>query len=123
MRLIKFEILFTIHNRDFTKSIGRTYTTLDMLIDGNDDTNYDDIDIIAKRQFTGLKDCNGVDIYEGDVLDFCEREWGGMFTPEAISFGDITGKWDLCGSVSDVSEWRSIIGNIHENPELIKGER
>lgn len=71
-------------------------------------------------QFTGLKDKNGREIYEGDILDFDEREWGGRFKPEVIWMENIIGDWNYCGSLGDVTEWRKVIGNIYENPELLK---
>jgi uncharacterized phage protein (TIGR01671 family) len=73
-----------------------------------------------QTHYTGLKDKNGKEIYEGDILDFDESEWGGKFKPEVITFDKIIGKWELCGTVGDVEQWRKIIGNIHENPELLK---
>jgi uncharacterized phage protein (TIGR01671 family) len=77
------------------------------------------VDYLIVMQYTGLKDKNGVEIYEGDILDFDEREWGGKFDPEVITMDKMKGKWGMCGSVEDVDKWRQVIGNIHENPELL----
>lgn len=68
---------------------------------------------------TNLKDKNGKFIYEGDILDFDEREWGGKFHPDVVVWEDLVGEWQLCGSISDLGEWRQVIGNIYENPELL----
>ena len=80
---------------------------------------WNDPDLIP-LQYTGLKDENGVEIYSGDILDFYEPEWGGKFDPEVVTMEKIIGEWGLCGSPSDVIQWRSVIGNIYENPELLE---
>jgi uncharacterized phage protein (TIGR01671 family) len=79
-------------------------------------------------QYTGLKDKNGKEIYEGDrlkCLDNDENEYlttvsfeGGAFSIEVNGADyDYTAiGWAL---ESDIIECE-IIGNIHENPELLE---
>ena len=76
------------------------------------------------EQCTGLKDKNGKLIYEGDIVEYSDdywvviynkprMEWGLMGYDYAIYGRDIK-KYDL-----DVISCE-IIGNIHENPELLE---
>jgi len=68
-------------------------------------------------QYTGLKDKNGIDVYEADFISFMYDHGEGL-KPEIGVVPDITEISDFVNMVSDGS-WE-IIGNIYENPELLK---
>ena len=73
-------------------------------------------------QYTGLTDKNGKKIFEGDIVNIeypTTTVINAVITYVGASFyGDNDfDLWELDGYVS-----LEIIGNIHDNPELLKGE-
>jgi uncharacterized phage protein (TIGR01671 family) len=68
------------------------------------------------QQYTGLKDKNGNDIYEGDILTckYVDQE-----VTEAISYSEEYAAFTHGEHALWLGE-AEIIGNIFENPELLK---
>lgn len=68
-------------------------------------------------QFTSLKDKNGVEIYEGDILRYDGEER--IVVYEAPSF-ELQLKETRAFAWDNWAEFGEIIGNIYQNPELLK---
>lgn len=102
-----------------------------MLLEGGWDYQGED-DTAVVMQHTGLKDNNGVEIYEGDIVKLSMDNWvsgnGEMHTLETVSYStEFAGflpfvePYDYQESVLEVHKNSiEVIGNIYENPELLE---
>lgn len=127
MREIKFRIYDKkrkewVHDTDHAVNLLGETIIMGEILRRPDDTNVkiEELNDLAVMQFTGLKDKNGVEIFEGDL--FMDEEDG------AYNFVE----WDQCHGGWSTNEWffgaefvdniqeMEIIGNIYDTSSPLK---
>ena len=120
MREIKFQYIYELLGVTCKPTL-----TLEQIEEGlaSKDSFPSNATIIAKRQFIGLKGCNGVEIYEGDIV----RDHVGVgvvlyseIKPAfKVDYRDGFAKWFIDYMLSGERESIEVIGNIYQNKNLI----
>ena len=145
MRTIKFRGKASRKDKDMWLygdliKIGDSYHIVgkdDMREDGHHITQDSDIptwvDEKTIGQFTGLLDKNGKEIYEGDYVEVSQGGFGGVVTwhlhgyfyikePYKFKYNEESDCLSLGEFTDNPKRKVTIVGNIHDNPELIKGK-
>ena len=127
----------------FDEDSGELYIELNGNINfgWNGEVMDDYTDRVILLQYTGLKDSNGVEIYEGDILKCTSRIYtnlGATGTGEyeetikqviwkddswgtRVISSNLTSKGAEKSGLVISAKYAEIIGNIYENPELLEG--
>jgi len=76
-------------------------------------------------QFTGLHDKNGKEIWGGDIVKCADGD--GNYSIGIVEWitGAFVYRWEMNGNQyleDDSDEYDEVIGNIYENPDLLKKE-
>lgn len=107
------------------------------LIEDADDAELQLADNYELMQYTGLKDKNGWEIYESDILKVTGEDgesyaatvkWFGDEDYPAFDLAGIPAAWNydanaLATIFQSGVETCEVIGNIFENPELLEGKQ
>lgn len=141
MREIKFRI-WDVENKEMLKvqelDFEPTFYGGRMAIRPDQYNDYFDTEDMILMQYTGLKDKNGKEIYEGDVVLYedCEMSTENGYGDNFINKGVIEYNDENCCfnateritvELEDVlykgNDSLEVIGNIYNNPELLEEKR
>ena len=138
---VRNEIMVNVVSIDFNNEfITWDDNQYDRCVPPNKCYEIETFDDIVLMQFTGFKDFDGKEIYEGDIIEYVSFRRDENKRREIVEFDEKCGGWYVhkqADTLSDVlfeqhnEEWQlkqnykpsikhkvRVIGNIYENPEL-----
>jgi uncharacterized phage protein (TIGR01671 family) len=74
-------------------------------------------DGLTYQQYTGAKDKNGKEIYDGDILNIF---WNDSYYNDYVRWSDHEKCWNPNSPLTWMISSTEVIGNLFENPELLK---
>ena len=87
-------------------------------VDCYEHTDFKDIELM---QYTGLKDKNNKEIYEGDIVTLHNSKYKVIFNSKEAGFVLRDDEFEMNIPFTNNNNKRmEVIGNIYENPELLK---
>jgi hypothetical protein len=98
-------------------------------VDNLEKYSFDENDFLYKKdlkimQYSGLKDKNNKEIYEGDIVTLHNSRYKVIFNMEQARFVLRDDKFEMeIPFTNNNNERMEIIGNIYENPELMEKVR
>lgn len=120
---------------DYERDPGNTehYIVFDQMTDWGLPNRHLKADVIPETigQFIGLTDKNGKKIFEGDIVDVLyDANYAGVAAERIGKFEVVFDRGCFMKRKKDgfglfhfiASDVHTVIGNIHDNPELLKGE-
>ena len=117
-----------IENPKYCSNCCYIFNELGISSDGDEIDGLVEVDCASVGQYTGLQDKNGMEIYEGDIMvvrhlhDGDDDVWmNDAAIPFVIEWDDHYIGFNLAARVSRHPSDYEVIGNIYENPELLKG--
>ena len=121
-RVIKFQFLykglpFSLANNDFNWH-KKAYSLNDLMNSSLYELSdiHGSCELVAKRQFIGLTDKNGVEIYDGDIVNMpIDDEWFVIDVSFDVDRG-VNG-WNVIPQ--HINDGLEVIGNIHQHKELL----
>ena len=124
-------IKFRVFDRERIISLSMAFTLGIVTIQDDDsDSEWandltEEFEGVVLMQYTGIKDKNGKEIYEGDIVSVTGSKSVGVYTTCIIKDGQGFKIKDNKTIIMDYKEMFlcTIIGNIYENPELLTGDR
>ena len=123
MRAIKFRGKSILTDKWFYGDLVHSADKKRTAILVNDKDSYDECEVVPETigQFTSLYDCDGKEIFDGDILDFNGLTVEVRFVRGAFALL-VNGNLDdeLYGDCR-TDLFAKVIGNVYENPDIMKG--